>query len=165
MAERVGRRRSTRPSKTRRRFSEPNQTERLAKGPLVAKADFGIPLSTTDYELCVYDGNDALLVRARAPHGDVCHNRPCWKENARGYRYVDRDLTPDGLQHLGLKAGTSGKSQILVKGRGNNLQAPALSVMNLPVRVQLVNGGGACWEATFNTTFQNTARAFKAKSD
>src|SRR6185369_5003447 len=34
-----------------------------AKGPLVAKADFGIPLSATDYELCIYDGNDTHLVR------------------------------------------------------------------------------------------------------
>jgi hypothetical protein len=64
-----------------------------------------------------------------------------------------------------LKAGQTGKAQILVKGRGSNLQAPALSLMNLPVRVQLVNGGGACWEATYSSTFQNTATTFKAKSD
>ena len=139
-----------------------------AKGPLTAKADFGIPTSATDYELCVYDGNDTLLVSARAPKGDTCRTnevRNCWKETSKGYRYVDRDLTPDGLQQVQLKAGTTGKAQIIVKGRGNNLQAPALSVMNLPVRVQIVNGGGACWEATYNSTFQNTATSFKAKSD
>jgi hypothetical protein len=139
-----------------------------AKGPLTAKADFGIPTSTTDYELCIYDGNDTLLVSARAPKGDTCRTnevRDCWKENSKGYRYVDRDLTPDGLQQVQLKAGSTGKAQIVVKGRGNNLQAPPLSVMNLPVRVQIVNGGGACWEATYNSTFQNTATSFKAKSD
>ncbi len=139
-----------------------------AKGAATAKGDFGIPTQTTDYELCLYDGNDDLLLSARAPKGDTCRTnelRDCWKENAKGFRYVDRDLTPDGLQQVALKSGPAGKAQILVKGRGNNLQAPPLSVMNLPVRVQLVNGGGACWEATFNTTFQNTAKAFKAKSD
>ena len=66
---------------------------------------------------------------------------------------------------MSLKSGPAGEAQILVKGRGNNLQAPSLSVMNLPVRVQLVNGGGACWEATFHATFQNTATSFEAKSD
>ena len=112
--------------------------------------------------------SDRLLVRARAPKGDTCRTnelRDCWKENSKGYRYVDRDLTPDGLQQVQLKSGTTGKAQIVVKGRGINLHAPALSVMNLPVRVQLVNGGGACWEATYNSTFQNTATSFKAKSD
>ena len=139
-----------------------------AKGPLTPKSDFGLPASTTDYELCIYDGTDSLLVSARAPKGDTCRTnelRDCWKENSKGYRYVDRDLTPDGLQQVQLKSGTTGKAQIIVKGRGNNLHAPALSVMNLPVRVQVVNGGGACWEATYSSTFQNTATSFKAKSD
>ncbi len=138
------------------------------KGAATAKGDFGIPTETTDYELCLYDGNDRLLLGARAPKGDVCRTneiRNCWEENAKGFRYVDRDLTPDGLQQMSLKAGSAGKAQILVRGRGNNLQAPPLSIMNLPVRVQLVNGGGACWEATFSATFQNTAERFKAKSD
>ena len=122
----------------------------------------------TDYQICIYDGSDALLLSARAPKGETCRtneSRDCWKENAKGFRYVDRDLTPDGLQQVALKSGPTGKAQIVVKGRGNNLQAPPLSVMNLPVRVQLVNGGGACWEATYNSTFQNTAASFKAKSD
>jgi hypothetical protein len=139
-----------------------------AKGMLTAKGDFGIPTETTDYALCVYDGNDDLLLSARAPAGETCRTnelRNCWKENVKGFRYVDRDLTPDGLQQVLLKAGPTGKAQIVVKGRGNDLQAPSLSVMNLPVRVQLVNGGGACWEATFGSTLQNTTTSFKARSD
>ena len=139
-----------------------------AKGELTAKGDFGIPTETTDYDLCVYDGNDDLLLSARAPAGQTCRTnelRDCWKENTKGFRYVDRDLTPDGLQQVGLKAGPTGKAQITVKGRGANLGAPALPLSDLPARVQLVNGGGACWEATYTSTFQNTTKTFKAKSD
>jgi hypothetical protein len=153
------------------RPGDPSKTRLMwkwGKGQATAKAEFGIPTSTTDYAVCVYDGNGDLLIGARAPQGETCRTnelRDCWKENSKGYRYVDRDLTPDGLQQVQLKAGPDGKAQIVVKGRGNNLQAPPLSVMTLPVRVQTVNGGGACWEATFNSTFQNTTTSFKAKSD
>jgi hypothetical protein len=153
------------------RPGDPSKTRLMwkwGKGQATAKAEFGIPTSTTDYSLCIYDGNDELLIGARAPRDGSCRTnetRPCWKENSKGYRYVDRDLTPDGLQQVQLKAGPDGKAQIVVKGRGNNLQAPPLSVMTLPVRVQTVNGGGACWEATFSSTFQNTTTSFKARSD
>ena len=52
-----------------------------------------------------------------------------------------------------------------MKGRGANLKLPALSLMSLPIKVQLVNSGGACWGATFSSTRQNTLTLFKAKSD
>ena len=151
-----------------RRLFEGRLFWRWGKGAATAKGDFGIPTETTGYELCIYDGTDTLLLGARAPKRDTCRInelRDCWQENAKGFRYVDRDLTADGLRQTSRAAGPTGKAQIVVKGRGNNLQAPLLSVMNLPVRVQLMNGGGACWEATLRATFQNTATSFKAKSD
>jgi hypothetical protein len=138
------------------------------KGAATTKGDFGIPPTSTDYELCIYDGNANLILNARAPKGDTCRTnelRDCWKENTKGYRYVDRDLTPDGLQQVQLKSGVAGKAQIVVKGKGANLGMPSLSVMNLPVTVQIVNSGGACWEATYSSTFRNTTTSLKAKSD
>src|SRR5262249_36499414 len=138
------------------------------RGAATAKADFGIPTSSTDYALCVYDGHDHLMIAALAPRGETCRTnelRDCWSEKAKGYRYVDRDLTPDGLQQIQLKEGIAGKAQIVVKGRGTNIGVPSLAVMNLPVNVQIVNSGGACWEATYSATFQNTTTNFKAKSD
>jgi Bacterial Ig domain len=138
------------------------------KGMLTAKSDFGVPTSLTDYGLCVYDGGGTRLLSARVPRGDLCRTnelRPCWLEKSRGYRYVDRELTPDGIQQVLLKAGTTGKAQIVVKGRGTPLALPSLAVMQLPVRVQLVTGNGTCWEATFAGTFKNTATHFKAKSE
>jgi len=36
----------------------------------------------------------------------MCHGKPCWKATATtGFKYADRDLTPDGL--LGLTIRTS----------------------------------------------------------
>src|SRR6185436_12006294 len=40
------------------------------KGSATAKGDFGIPTQTTDYQLCIYDGNGELVLAARAPKGD-----------------------------------------------------------------------------------------------
>ena len=91
--------------------------------------------------------------------------RPCWRENGRGFRYVDRDGTPDGIAQLTLKSGAAGKAQIQVKGKGALLPDPVLPVSDLPVRVQLVNGAGQCWEATYGTTLRNDSQQLKAKAD
>jgi hypothetical protein len=32
-----------------------------------------------------------------------------------------------------------------------------------PLTVQLVNSGGECWEAVYNTVLRNTSEVFKAK--
>jgi hypothetical protein len=138
------------------------------KGAVTAKSEFGNPLVDTDYRLCIYDGQDSLLSHATAPAGGTCNAKspkPCWRENASGFRYVDRDLTPDGVQQLVLKAGPAGKAKIQLKGRGPALQTPALPIAHLPVKVQLTNTDGVCWDATYATTLKNQADQFKAKSN
>ena len=138
------------------------------KGAATAKSEFGNPLANTDYRLCIYDGQNALLSHASAPAGGTCNAKspkPCWRENASGFRYVDRDLTPDGVQQLTLKAGAAGKAKIMLKGRGASLKTPALPISHLPVKVQLNNTNGACWDATYATTLKNQAEQFKAKSN
>jgi acyl-homoserine lactone acylase PvdQ len=138
------------------------------KGATTAKSDFGDPLTTTDYRLCLYDGTAALVAHAEAPAGGTCdarRARPCWRESATGFKYVDRDLTPSGLQKVLLKAGPEGKARILVKGKGALLALPSLPVLDLPVTVQLLNGAGACWEASYGSTLRNQPELFKAKAD
>ncbi len=138
------------------------------KGSATMKAEFGNPLASTDYRLCLYDGQNTLLSHASAPAGGTCNvksPKPCWRENASGFRYNDRDLTPDGLQQLVLKAGPAGKARITLKGKGALLHLPTLPIQHLPVRVQLNNSAGACWDATYSTTLKNQAGTFKSKSD
>jgi hypothetical protein len=138
------------------------------KGAATAVADFGDPTTTTGYALCLYDGNDTRIASATIPAGGTCNvksPRPCWRASRSGFRYVDRDLTPSGVQQLTLRAGVSGKGQIGVKGRGLVLETPDLPISTLPIRVQLVNGLGECWEATYATTLRNQDDRLKAKSD
>jgi acyl-homoserine lactone acylase PvdQ len=150
----------------------PDAKDRLqwkwGKGSATAKSEFGNPRVDTDYRLCLYDGEDTLLSHASAPAGGSCNAKspkPCWKENANGFRYVDRDLTPDGVQQLTLRAGPAGTAKIMLKGRGATLKTPALPISHLPVKVQLINSAGACWTATYGTTLKNETGTFKAKSD
>ena len=150
----------------------PDTKDRLdwkwAKGATTNKSDFGNPLVSTGYALCLYDGNDNLMATAQAPAGGTCNAgspRPCWRENPKGYRYTDKDLTPNGLQQILLKAGPAGSALVKVKGKGALLPDPTLPVSTLPVKVQLVNGAGRCWQATFSTTLRNDGQQFKARGD
>ena len=96
---------------------------------------------------------------------NAANPRPCWRAFGRGFRYIDRDYTPDGVQKLVLKSGTAGKAQITLKGRGDNLDMPPLPVATLPIRVQLVDSAGGCWEAAYSTTLRNQMDRLKAKGD
>lgn len=154
------------------RNGTPDTKDRLqwkwGKGAATPKTAFGHPDVDTDYRLCMYDGQNALLGHASAPAGGLCNAKapkPCWRESASGFRYVDKDLTPDGVQQLVLRAGGDGKAKILFKARGPTLQTPTLPIAHLPVRVQLTNTDGACWDAAYSTTQKNDAGTFKAKSD
>jgi uncharacterized delta-60 repeat protein len=142
------------------------------KGAATTKADFGNPVASDTYELCVYDGTPALIATATAPAGGVCgpvrKPKPCWKATKTGFVYADKELTPDGLQSLKLKAGVAGKASIVLKGKGAALGLPAIPLVQ-PVTVQLRNSSGVCWEATYSAPAKkNTAgppAQFKDKAD
>jgi len=96
----------------------------------------------------------------------VCAAKACWKAAGHsGFKYKDKDLTPDGIQQVVLKAGVSGKAKIQVKGTGINLPIPTLPLTQ-PVRVQVRNSDGICWEAGFDApALKNTSAQFKDKSN
>lgn len=135
-------------------------------GAATPKGDFGIPLSLTDYEVCIYNGT-SLVSRACAPAGGTCDGRPCWKDLKHGYKYRQRDFSAglkNSLQII-LKEGEEGKATIKVKGKGMTPMIPTLP-MSQPVTVQIVNGGGFCWEAIYSApALKNDAGGFKDKSD
>lgn len=137
-------------------------------GAATTKADFGNPPASTGYEFCVYDGASTLVSRASIPTAGSCNAlspRPCWRESGAGFTYVDRDFTPDGIAKVILKAGAAGSAKILVKGKGDLLDVPALPLTSVPVTVQLLNGDGVCWEADYHSVLGNQAGLLKAKSD
>ncbi len=137
------------------------------KGAATTKAEYGNPLATTDYALCVYDGASTLVTSAQAPAGGTCAGRPCWKETSTGWKY--RDKTVSGTTHtslqIALKEGAAGSAKIGVTGKGGTPPVPPLPLAQ-PARVQLVNGDGTCWEATYGAPAAlNDGVTFKDKSD
>jgi arylsulfatase A-like enzyme len=117
---------------------------RWQNGEATHVAEFGDPLSTADYGLCVYAGPSGTLVsQAAAPPGP-----PRWRSaNARGFRYRDAEVA-GGVKAIALRSGTAGKARISVIGRRLSFLegAPAL-----PITVQLVsNATGVCWESVYS---------------
>jgi hypothetical protein len=88
--------------------------------------NFGDPMNTTDFTLCVYDaGGSDLLFSAAAPAGDQCAGRDCWVPAGNGFKYRDRELTPDGIVRITLKkpaasAPLDAQSRISLAGRGGS---------------------------------------------
>jgi len=132
--------------------------------------DFGDPLTTTSYRLCLYDTTGVLL-NAEAPADGMCGTRPCWRTHGGavvdGFKYNDRTGTPGRLGKLVLRSGGPGRGRIQANPprRGGTLTLPPLPLAP-PVRVQLhQSDSGACWDATYTNPAKNDPTRFKAKSD
>ena len=125
-------------------------------------AQFGNPTTNTSYALCVYAGSaQARVMRADAPAG------PPWTARAnRGYRYIDKSRTPDGLSRIVLRGTSSrNRAQLVVRGVGSDLVMPTLP-LQLPVLVQVVTSDGPkCWEATYSSPKKNNDKQFRDKND
>jgi hypothetical protein len=134
----------------------------------IAIADFGDPLNTTDYSFCVYAGaSPTLIMELRAPVGGTCGSKPCWKSRgSKGWRYKDKERTPDGIVKLVLRTSAAPLSDIVLRARGTNIPIPPLNLTQ-PVIAQLVKGDGPeCWEAVYSAPpLKNTADKFQDKND
>jgi hypothetical protein len=123
-------------------------------GDTTSKADFGAPLTTTDYRVCVYVGSD-LRADASINAADLCDGRPCWKAQTRGYQYRRKTSSPVDQMRVTLREGlTPGKAKIQVTTRGAALAVPALDVIASPVTIQLDASNGLCWQAVYRPPFE-----------
>ena len=121
--------------------------------------------------VCVYDGSGGSqpLAQMQVSPGGTCDGKPCWKRLGGsipvGFKYKNKGATPNGLTDEKLKAGTAGKAQVGIKGKGSNLPALPLG-LTLPVTVQLLIGDGTgteCWQTTYTGFSRNDDLQFKAK--
>jgi len=120
------------------------------KGERTTTAEYGTPLTSTNYQLCIYD-QTGLRFDVTMPAGGTCAGKPCWKASGgKGFQYKDKDLTPDGGAALKLKEGALAKAQIQFQGRGSALAMPDLSTLVQPLRVQIQQTDGLCWEAVYS---------------
>lgn len=118
--------------------------------------DFRDPLTTTDYDLCLFMhpsagplGSWVIATAGNAPAGGTCGDRDCWRLRTGGPVYRDSEGTPDGLRAISLSARPGRTTTIKVKGRGTALQLPAA----LPVgfaKIELRPSGAfvPCWGGT-----------------
>jgi hypothetical protein len=139
------------------------------KGEETFIADFGDPVVSTDYALCVYDET------ASSPTLTTSLNLPAngtWMPNNKGFKYVDKTTAFDGVFKIQLKSGSAGKAKIsfMAKGAGIN---PALTPFDGAdfydqdgqVTVQLLNGIGICWSADLPVpALKNEVDRFKDKN-
>jgi hypothetical protein len=135
-------------------------------GERTTVADYGNPITSMSYQLCVYD-TTGLRIRSTAPAGGTCAGKPCWKATGQsGFKYKDKELTPNGMSQLQLKEGADGKAKILLSARGAALAMPNPATLGQPVTVQIQNTSGLCWEAVYSAppTSQSSTQ-FKDKAD
>jgi hypothetical protein len=135
--------------------------------------EFGRPEATAEYALCIYDsaGGDAALNDVLSiPAAGTCGGVPCWKPNARGFKYKGRGANADGVDTVILKEGPDGRAKLLLKAKGPVYVAPPpfdgtrRFAQDSAVRVQLVNSVGGCWESTYALPAgRNDPTAFKDK--
>ncbi len=138
------------------------------KGQATTLAQFGNPVATASYVICIYDSsiNPQPLLSKSAPAGGICNEKPCWVAKSTSYQYGDKFLTPDGVKKVQLKEGlVDGKPQVQVQGIGIFIDPPVLP-LTLPVTVQVKNSQNSeCWEAVYSVASKNDPAQFKAKSD
>ena len=123
-------------------------------------AEFGDPTTTTRYALCIYDGNDQLIFGAGVPAGSG------WHSNGKIIKYTDNPgQTYCGIRHLRLSSRSAAPMKVSIRliglGQSANLgnqtasgNFPDLGSFPLatepnPLRAQLVNSEGGCWEARY----------------
>jgi hypothetical protein len=136
----------------------PDSSDRLIwkwlVGSQTTKGEFGSPLGSESYRLCVYDAG-ALTLELSANAGAAF-----WKDTTPGYLFKNPGTTLDGTQSILLKSGADRKAKVIVKGKGDNLAMPALDLLTGPLAVQLHQSSGmVCWGATYSPPFlrQDTA--------
>ncbi len=134
-------------------------------GAATTLAEFGDPIGSTSYSLCLYDGT-TLISHALIPAGGLCNGKPCWKGNAKQFQYKTKTNTPDGIAQVKLQAGVAGKAQIQVKGKGTLLVMP-LAAPTGTVTAQLSRSGATtCWQAIYSTpAIKNDGVIYNDKND
>lgn len=128
------------------------------------------PAGTKHYGFCLYDESGAtpnLVLNILLPaHGDCRNNdagleKPCWTVTSK-VKYKDRYLTPDGVGLAQLVPSVLPKVRIKIVGKGAHLPIGGLP-WGTPLRAQIQDSAGGCWEQLYPAAKKNDGTIFKAK--
>ena len=95
----------------------------------------------------------------------TCGRRSCWRASgSQGFKYVDGRGSADGLVRILLERGSRADAKVIVRGKGSGLGMPPLPLVPYgPIRAQLLNSDGECWEALYPApAARNTAAELTA---
>jgi cysteine-rich repeat protein len=145
---------------------------KLFRGGAVSEQELGDPQNdTSDHALCLWDESDEdprLVFRATAPAGGSCNGVDCWKQVGPITLYKDPERTPEGIKGIVVRAGSAGRSQVSLKGKGETLGDRPLGTpvlpLELPARAQFQIRGGACWETRYTEASVKTNDESKFKA-
>ncbi len=139
---------------------------KFSGGPALVQSDFGDPLTTASYALCIYDGSALKAELQVAASGTLWSSK-----GTKGYQLKDPGGTNDGVTKVKLSGGAAGKSKLQMKGKGAGLPMPVpVSATqffdNLSgVTAQLREVNGDCYETAFTPAqvIKNDGTQLKAK--
>ncbi len=107
------------------------------------------------------------------PAGGTCSGKPCWKAiSTKGYKYIDKAQTSDGVKKLILKGGVAGKSKILIQAKDGNVPLPPPPILPIndtaPMIAQISSSDPnlPCYQETFlkSNVTKNDTKQFKVKT-
>ena len=173
-APKTGCRATTRPGsgvlvvKTPANAARSQLTWRFARGAAMDPQALGDPFTTDSYAVCLYDGspNPQPRFEADVPASGACGAVPCWKLlSGNRVDYLDKVRFVRGISLVRLSPGSEGRTRVLVKGGGADLELPSLP-LTTPVVFQLQAANGECWTGTYATGVKrNDGAVFKATPD
>ncbi len=144
--------------------------------PAVTQLQFGDPIaSMTSYAVCIYDQADGLVgqMQVNRPFADcgIPPVEPCWKAlSDKGYKFLDKATTSDGVLKLITKGGKAGKGKVTLVGKNDSRKgllslptgiAPLLAG-NTQATVQIVTSDADCFGVTVVDVKKAESLFFKA---
>jgi uncharacterized delta-60 repeat protein len=128
------------------------------------------PTTGTSYALCVYDTTGGTSSVAASV--DIAPGTLWLTKDPKGWNYIDKAGTSDGVQKLQLKTGDATKTKAQVKAAGLSLPMPTPISgsehfdQDPSVIVQLISSEGMCLTSEFgaSSTLANDGEQFKAKA-
>jgi len=129
---------------------------------MIVPGDFGDPVFSTNFALCIYRDGAPIFSAGIHPSASF------WKQTSSGFKFSYPLANPDGILKMNLRSGFD-DAKITVKGKGANLDLPALPMGGSVVVVQLVGdaaSGSPCWGAEFAAPYrEDDGETFKTRTN
>ena len=124
------------PPRERRHAGQERRDLQWQRGDTTTIEELGDPVTgTTEYQLCVFDSSNNVLMAASVPPGGLvpqCGTNPAGRRwRTATLKYGNKSAFLGGIAQLTLTPGLGGKAKIALKAKGAGLQFPATPLADL----------------------------------